>query len=414
MSVSALFQELGIALLLGMLVGLQRERSDARLAGIRTFPLVTLLGALCGLLAQSVGGWVVAAGILALAGLIVTGKMIEIRGGAFEPGMTSEVAILLMFAVGAYLVFGYRLVAVAIGGAAAVLLHFKVQMHGAVSRLADDDVKAIMQFVLLALVILPVLPDRTFGPYDVLNPHRIWWMVVLIVGISLGGYIAFKFFGQRAGMLLGGILGGVVSSTATTVSQARRSREVPEASGVAAVVITIASAVVYARLLLLVAVVAPGSLAKAAPPLVTLLLFMVLLASALWLWNRKAIFSVPVHGNPSELKAAMVFGLLYALVLFGVAAAREHFGDRGLFVVAGISGLTDVDAIALSALQLGKTGRVDGAVIWKLIVLASLSNLVFKGGAVALLGHPRLRLQIAVLFGIAIAAGLLLLGVWPA
>lgn len=413
MSVSGLFQELGIALVLGMLVGLQRERSDARLAGIRTFPLVTLFGALCGLLAQSMGGWVVAAGLLALAALIITGKTIEIKGGAFEPGMTSEVAILLMFAVGAYLVFGYRLVAVSIGGVAAVLLHFKVQMHGAVSRLADDDVKAIMQFVLLALVILPVLPDRTFGPYDVLNPHRIWWMVVLIVGISLGGYIVFKFFGQRAGMLLGGILGGVVSSTATTVSQARRSRDLPEASGMAAIVITIASAVVYARLMLLVAVVAPGFFVAAAPPLSTLLLVMVLLASVLWMWNRKVMFSAPVHGNPSELKVAMVFGLLYALVLFGVAAAREHFGDRGLFVVAGISGLTDVDAIALSALQLGKNGRVEGALAWKLIVLASLSNLLFKGGAVALLGSPRLRAQIAVLFGIAIAAGLLLLALWP-
>lgn len=198
MELAPIYHKLAIALGLGLLVGLQRERTNARLAGFRTFPLITLLGAVCGLLSESFGGWVVAAGLVGLIGLLIVGNLPANRSKEADPGLTSEVAMLVMFAVGALLVVSQTALAITIGGTVAVLLHLKPQMHSFASRIGDRDFKAVMQFVLISLVILPVLPNQFYGPYQVLNPFKIWMMVVLIVGISLGGYLIYKLLGPRA------------------------------------------------------------------------------------------------------------------------------------------------------------------------------------------------------------------------
>lgn len=409
MELSYLFQQLGIALGLGLLVGLQRESTASKLGGVRTFPLITLFGAVCGLLATSVGGWVIGLGLLALTGLIALGKQAELKIEKADAGMTTETAMLLMFAVGAYLINGQRAVAIAVGGAVAVLLHFKGQLHDAVARLGANDLKAIMQLALISLVILPVLPNRTYGPYDVLNPRQIWWMVALIVGISLGGYIVYKFWGAKAGVVLGGILGGLISSTVTTVSYAKRTRSTPHTANLAALVIVIASAVVYARLQLEIAMVAPRFLPVAALPLSAMLVLLSGSAVVLWLLNRDEADEMPEQENPSELKAALLFGLLYAAILLGVAAVKTHFGNRGLYVVAVLSGLTDVDAITLSTSQLVQTDRLDAAEGWKLILLATLANLVFKAGAVAALGNRQLFVKVALCYSLVLVSGLALL-----
>ena len=409
MDIPSLFQQLGIALGLGLLVGLQRESAASSLAGVRTFPLVTVLGTICGLLSQAFGGWILAAGIIALTVIIYVGKIIEMSKGHPDPGITTEVAALLMFAVGAYLIVGDRAVAIAIGGGAAVLLHFKGELHGIVAKLGANDLKAVMQFALISLVILPVLPNRTYGPFDVLNPRNIWWMVVLIVGINLGGYIAYKFLGQRAGITLGGVLGGLISSTATTVSYAKRAAAAPGAIGPAAIVIMIASTVVFARLLLEIATVAPAFLPTAAPWLTALLLLSAVSSFALWFRSDKNHEEMPEQENPSELKSALVFGLIYAVVLFVVAAVKELYGSRGLYAVAALSGLTDVDAITLSTAQLVNAGRLNADDGWKLIVVAAISNLIFKAGAVAALGRRKLFVRILPAYGIVIVAGLLML-----
>ena len=409
MDISSLFQQLGIALGLGLLVGLQRESAASPLAGVRTFPLVTVLGTVCGLLSQAFGGWILAAGIIALVVIIYVGKIIEMSKGHPDQGITTEVALLLMFAVGAYLVVGDRAAAIAIGGGAAVLLHFKGELHGIVAKLGANDLKAIMQFALISLVILPVLPNRTYGPFAVLNPRNIWWMVVLIVGINLGGYIAYKFLGQRAGITLGGVLGGLISSTATTVSYAKRAAAAPVAIGPAAIVIMIASTVVFARLLLEIATVAPSFLPTAAPWLTALLLLSAVSSFALWFRSDKNHEEMPEQENPSELKSALVFGLIYAVVLFVVAAVKELYGSRGLYAVAALSGLTDVDAITLSTAQLVNAGRLNADDGWKLIVVAAISNLIFKAGAVAALGNRKLFVRILPAYGIVIAAGVLML-----
>lgn len=414
------FMRLGIAVGLGLLVGLQRERRQRQLGGLRTFPLVTVLGTVCAFLGQSFGGWTLAAGFLALAALMVAMNVIANvpriasgTGDAVDTGLTTEAAMLLMFGVGAYLAVGHVEVAIAVGGGLAVLLHLKTQLHGLVARLDEGDVRAIMQFALISLVILPVLPDRTYGPYDVLNPRDVWLMVVLIVGISLGGYILYKFLGSSTGLIVGGVLGGLISSTATTVSYAKRTASAPATSGIAAVVLTIASTIVYARLMVEIAAVAPAFLGTAAAPLATMLGLMAALAAGTWYLGAREESEMPPQENPAELKSALVFGGLYAVILLVVAAVRDHFGARGLYVVAVISGLTDVDAITLSTSNMVAAQRLDASTGWRLILLASLSNLAFKAGMVAVLGNRQLLLRIAVIFGIAIGSGSIILLLWP-
>jgi uncharacterized membrane protein (DUF4010 family) len=404
---------LGIALGLGLLVGLERERADSILAGFRTFPLVTVLGTLCAILARDFGGWVVAAGFAGVAAAAVIGNVAKLRAGRADPGQTTEVALLVMFALGAYLVVGELRVAVALGGAVVVLLHMKQTLHGFADRIGERDFAAIARFVLISLVILPVLPNRPFGPYQVLNPFQIWLMVVLIVGINLAGYLAFRLWGERRGALMGGLLGGLVSSTATTAGYSRRSRTDPELAPAAAVVITVAAGVVYARILAEVAVVAPRFFPVAAGPLAAMLAILGLLAVLLWRRGSPTDGEAPEPGNPSELRPALLFGLLYAGVLLAAAWARQRYGAGGLYGVALISGLTDVDAITLSTAQLVEGGRVSAERGWRVILAASLSNLAFKAGIVAALGGRALFARIAAVFGAAAAAGMLLLTFWP-
>ena len=375
--------------------------------------MITVSGTIAALLGQSFGGWIVGAGLIALAGLIIVGNLAKQKKGDLDPGLTTEVAMLLMYGVGAYVVVGHTAAAIAIGGGVAVLLHLKPEMHSLAARIGNADFKAIMQFVLVSFVILPVLPDQAYGPYQVLNPHRIWVLVVLIVGISLAGYMVYKFFGEKAGVMMGGILGGIISSTATTVSYARRSRQAKGSSKLAAQVILIASTVVFVRVLMLIAATAPASLQEAGPPLGAMLGVMMVLSVGTWFVDRHAKVQMPPQDNPTELKSAILFAALFALVTLGVAAAKEHFGQRGLYVVAILSGLTDMDAITLSTTQIVKSGQTDVHTGWRLILAAALANLVFKAGTTAVLGDRKLFLRVSALFGVAFAAGILILILWP-
>ena len=413
MDLPLIFQKLALALGLGLLVGLQRERVQAQLAGIRTFALITVFGAVSALLGDAFGGWVVGLGGIGLAALLVVGNVAQPEAKEDDPGLTTEVAALLMYGVGAYVVVGPTSVAVAVGGGVALLLHFKAPLHDFVARIGEVDLKAIMQFVLIALVILPVLPNQTYGPYRVLNPHEVWLMVVLIVGIGLGGYVAYKLFGQRVGALLGGVLGGMVSSTATTVSYARRTRAAPDDVRLAAVVIVIASSVVFVRVLTEIAVAAPAHFWLLAPPLGVMLGWMALLSAGLYLFGSGPPGEQPVQHNPAELPTALVFGGLYALVLLAIAAAKDFFGDTGLYGVAILSGLHDVDAITLSTARLVEQGQIETGVGWRAILTACLANQVIKTSLVAVLGHRRLMLTTALLFAAAFAGGVFLLILWP-
>lgn len=408
-----LFRQLGLALLLGLLVGFQRERAGSTLAGVRTFPMITILGAVAALLAQAFDVWVLAAAFIAVGGVTVWGAFQQQHQRDPEIGTTTEFAVLLMFAVGALTVVAPAIVAVAVGATVAVLLQFKPELHGMVARVGDDDFREIMQFVIIACIILPVLPNKAYGPLHVLNPFEIWLMVVLIVGISLAGYIIYKLFGQRAGVVFGGILGGAISSTATTVSYSRRAAEQPAHTIMASAIIAIASAVALARVLLEVSIVAPTFLLQAAPPLIITLLAAVLPLIILWLRPSKSAEPFPEPKNPSEIRAALTFGALYALVLWSLAAVKEYLSGEGMYAVAVLSGLTDMDAITLSTSRLVQTSRLEGSLGWRLILTAAVSNLVFKSTLVAILGQSHLLKRIVAIFSVPVVVALLLIWLWP-
>lgn len=406
-----ILQILATAFGLGLLVGLQREKAESALAGIRTFPLISLMGAMTGLVAQHFGGWILASGFITLAIVILSAKFALFKSNQ-DLGITTEVAALLMYIVGAYLTFGDATIAIVVGALTAVLLQMKDVLHDFVRKMGERDILAIMRFVAIALVILPILPNQNYGPFHVLNPYDIWRMVVLIVAISLMGYAAYKVFKDKAGTLLAGILGGLISSTATTVSYARNTKTLPETSSLAAIAIMLASTVSVIRVTLAFMVVSPSATSVIAPPLLTLFAIMVVICVVLYFSRSGETHTMPEPDNPAELTSAIVFGLLYGGIIFAVAAAKEMFGQQSLYLIAMISGLTDVDAITLSTGRLVEGQRLEAHTGWQLVMIAIMANLVFKWGAVAVLGNKVLLKKLTVIFGAAFMVGLGILAGW--
>lgn len=408
---------LAISFGIGMLIGLQRQASDHKMAGVRTFTLIALLGSLSGFLTRDLGNpFILPALGLALAGLMLVANFVNTRETKNAGiGQTTEVAALLVFALGAYLILGNRLIAVVTGGGVAVLLYIKEHLHDFIDKLKDKELNAIMTFAGISLIILPILPDETFGPMDVLNPYNIWLMVVLIVGISVIGYFIYKFAGAKVGVISNGILGGLISSTATTVSYSRMAKSTPSIGRMAAFVITAASAIALVRVLIEVGVIIPDKLPQIILPILAEFVIMALICVFFFYMIQKEDKEgkMPEPENPAQFKSAVVFGLLYGLILLAVAFVKEEFGNDALYVVAVISGLTDVDAITLSLSQLMKKGNLATSSGWKLILLASLANLLFKGIMAAVLGGKRLIRWVALSFGISIVSGLLIIWLWP-
>lgn len=403
---------LAVALGLGLLIGMQREWKASGIAGVRTFALVSLLGGVTATLTPIVAPWAVAAGLVSVTTLLVLANLAKLSRSDDDIGLTTEVAALLTFAIGASAGQGFIIPAVVVGGATAVLLHWKQPIHSFIDSIGEKDFKGIAQLALIGLVILPILPDETYGPYDVLNPHRIWAMVVLIVGISMSAYLAQRALGERVGAILGGLLGGIISSTAATVSYARQAAGKSTGIGMSALMIVLAGTVVNLRALVEVAVVARPLLSYVTLPLVIMAAGMGLLCALTYYRYQNDEIELTDPKNPAQLKVAMAFGLLYAVVLFAVAVVKTHFGDRALYGVAAISGLTDINAITLSTAELFNQNRLDGGTAWRIILVAILSNIVFKAGAVALLGSRTLTWRVFILFGLSLALGAALLVFW--
>ena len=409
---------LGIAFGLGLLVGLQREKANSELAGVRTFTLIAILGVLAGFLSRDYQNpFILPVLGVALTSLLVAANFIKIKVFTNpDVGQTTEVAALLMFAIGAYLVMGDRVLGIVIGVSMSVLLYVKERLHGFINRLQEKDLSAIMTFAGISLVVLPILPNKTYGPYNVLNPQNIWLMITLIVGLSVLGYFIYKFVGKKLGIISNGVLGGLISSTATTVSYARKTVDTASISKMAAFVITVASAISLARVMVEIGVVIPEKLPVILLPLMVEFVVMALICLGMFYSINKDSKddTMPEPENPAEFKSALVFGLLYGAILLAVAFANEEFGDDALYIVAIISGLTDVDAITLSLSQLIKIDALNVSTGWKLILLASLSNLAFKGVMAGILGTKQLAKWIALSFGIAIIVGIFLIWLWPA
>ncbi len=408
-----LLQSLATALGLGLLVGLQREWEQNPVAGIRTFALASLFGGLCGVMGFAYSGWVIASAFLAFTSMVILGNLSRLREKGPDSGLTTEMALLVMFAVGVITVHGYRMIAVVTAGTVMVLLQSKKRLHGMVRLIGEDDLREISRLVLAGLVILPALPNREMGYLGVLNPFAIWLMVVLIVGISLAAYLAQKFLGGNKGAALAGLFGGLISSTATTASVARRSHERGACGICLAAIALIASAVVFVRVMAEVAIAAPGHWQTMLPPLLAMMFWFGLVAAVAHRMAEKKGKNAADESPPSELKSAVLFGLLYALVLVVVAAAREHFGHSGLYFAAALSGLTDMDAITLSTSRLVSSEHLEASIAWRMILVGGMANVVFKMSLAAVLGARSFLKPLLLGLGASLLGGALILLLWP-
>lgn len=402
-----------VALLIGALIGLEREfiqqqEEDPDFAGLRTFALIALLGALAGYLTDPLG---ILPALVTFAGLILLVVASHVLNVVreHEEGATTEVAALITFLLGWLVMQDAAAVAAALGVIVALLLALKPNLERIVKRMSWQDLRSILEFALVAAVILPILPNRQFGPFEAINPFRIWLLVVFISGIGFAGYVLMKVLGAEKGVGLAALLGGLVSSTATTVGFSGRSKAAPGLSEVLARGILLASSVMFPRVLL--------EVLATNPPLLRLLILPIgamLLASAalvVWMWRR----AEPGHqedvdgvhvGNPLKLTTALTFAIVFTIVLIAVELMQGWFGDVGVYLTSLITGLTDVDAITLSLSQVARSGGIDARVAAAGIVLATITNTIIKGVIAYSLGSPELRRRIVVAFGIIAAVGI--------
>jgi len=396
------------SLAIGLLIGLERERNPSAKAGLRTFALVAVFGTLSALLSTKLGTpWLLIGGLLGVAGMIVAAYF-NTPNQENDPGTTTVIALLLSYGLGAIIWLGLAKLAVMLAIGITALLYLKPELRGFSQKLTRHDLLAVLQFSVLTFIILPILPDQSYGPYGAVNPHQAWLMVVLISGINLAGYAALHAVGTRYGAPLLGFFGGLASSTATTMIYAKHGKNTPLMLNLAASVIVIASIVVIVRLMAVSAVLAYGTL----PGLFPVLSGGLILGLMVVLYNRRKMrdttdLQIPATSNPAELHSALSFGLLYVVVLLVTAWMKDIAGSQGLYMVALLSGLTDVDAITLSSLRLFKLGQLTEYQTVTAIALAFVANLAFKFGMVYFIGGRELAKRIVGGFA-AIACGILL------
>jgi uncharacterized membrane protein (DUF4010 family) len=390
---------LAVAVAAGWLVGAEREQAHSTrdrgdFGGVRAFPLLAIAGVVAALLRPALGTWIVVA---LLAAVVVTLGISQAKATGEDVGVTSELAAIVTFALGVTSATPellpdperYLLVA-GVAASTMALLALKRTFHGFIARVSTDDVYATVKFVLLALVVLPLLPDRALGPFGALNPRKIGWMIALVAGVSFAGYVASRVVGTRLGLLVAGLVGGLVSSTALTVALSARAKAQPELTRLCGVGIVAASATLFPRVLLVAGVVHPPLVRELALPLGVMAA--VSYGVAFWtFWrSRGADAGEGVeYKNPFELGQALRFGVIYAVVIVLARTAHEYAGGAGVFASAAIAGLADVDAITLSLAELERTRAITD-VAPRAIVLAALVNTLVKAGLARFLGGKAL------------------------
>jgi uncharacterized membrane protein (DUF4010 family) len=395
-----LFLRFGAALLIGVLIGMQREyaystnKEGGLFAGARTFALMSLFGALAALLSDLfLTPWVFIGLIILLGVMIIVAYFISATERD-EIGLTTEVAALITMLIGGICYLHSLEVAAALGVVTTVLLAVKWELRQFVKVITQEDVFATLQFAVITAIVLPVLPNRTFGPLplDVLNPYQIWKMVVFISGINFLGYILVKVVGPKKGIGISGLLGGLASSTATTLSFSQRSHAQDGLDKPFAVAIIAGWVIMFLRVIVEVAVVNSRLLPYIWPAMAAMGLSGLLYALYLY-FSQTAIDEEELNlSNPFELGPAIKFGLLYALILLVTKAAEVYIGEKGLYLTSFLAGLADVDAITLSLADLTKTGQGIALSTGKIaIILAAISNTAAKGVLVFSLGSRSLR-----------------------
>jgi uncharacterized membrane protein (DUF4010 family) len=405
-----------VAIGLGVLLGLERERtkSEDGGAGVRTFALISLSGAIAGYLGENLGlDWLALAMFFAITALIIGMYVVTARHG--DTGITTEVSALLAFLLGLLCAHGQLQLASWVAVAMALLLALKDWLHQLASRINTTDVEATLKFSIVTLIILPLVPDINYGPppLDVINPYKIWLMVVLISALNFSSYLLIKIVGVEHGVGLTGLLGGLASSTAVTLGFSQRSRQAGEDASALALGIVLAWTVMFFRVAIMTALISWELGRQIAFPIG--LLCAVSLGACYWLWQRnkrRERGEVKPGSNPFALDEAIKFGLLFGVVLLVSRAAQVYLGEAGLYLAAAVAGLTDVDAITLAMVNLAQSDATNLQVAARAIVIAVMANTLTKSGMAIGLGSPELRritLPIAVLLMVTGTVGVLLL-----
>ena len=331
---------------------------------------------------------------------------------------TGVVAAILTFVLGAYAVLGNQLVAVAAAVAMAVLLALKEPLHVWVRRLSWLELRAVLVLLAMSFLLLPVLPDRTIDPWDAINPWQIWLLAILIAGVSFVGYVAVKSLGDQAGIAVAAVAGGATSSTATTLSFARLAREQPQASGVLAGGIMLAGVVMMVRVVAIAVALAPAlsgelllSIAAGALALLGASAYL-MLAGGVRAGGEAARLDLK---NPFDVASALKLAALIAIIMLLAKLLSTGSSNKGIYLLAAISGIADVDALTLSMAQLAGT-RLELADAGNAIIIAVAVNTAAKATMAATIAGWRLGIPVAAASAVAIAAitaAQLLLPRWP-
>lgn len=391
------FYLLLVALAIGLLIGVERgwqerdSQDGQRIAGVRTYGLIGLLGGVLGVLSVDFGSLIIGLGLIGLFVLLGAFFLVkQMRQGNWS--ITSLIAAILVYLLGALAVTGQAIIASSLAVVMVLLLSNKPILHGWIKKLEADELKAAIQLLLMSVVLLPVLPDQGYGPWQVLNPYKIWWMVVLIASISFVGYFAMKIGGARRGILFTGLFGGLASSTAVTLHLSKLGKQASEISSVIASAILIACGTMYIRMLILVTILNSSLLPDLWLP-ITVMAVLTYLPSLFW-WHRDGHHiagPVSAMSNPLEIRTALGFGLLLAVVMFLGVFLRETVGDAGLLILSAVSGIADVDAIVLSLV--GMADSINSQLFVLGCVIAAAMNNLLKALMAGLIGGRELAIK---------------------
>jgi len=403
------------AFLIGALVGIEREKKKSRsedlgIGGVRTFVLFSLSGAVAAWLAMRLeSGWVFAVPLLGVAALTVAGYLAQARVKPRSLGLTTEVAALTVYLLGGACVAGHLEIALALGVALSAILAYKQSLHDLVARLGADDIEAAVKLLVATFIVLPLLPREAIDPWGAIEPYSLWLLAILIAGLSLIGYLATRALGPEKGAAVTGLAGGLVSSTAVTLTFARQSHDDGDSSDDAlATGLLLAWGIMFVRVIVEVAVVH----APLVPPLLLPMgaMGLVTLALSAWFAARSRAHTAPAGEiplrNPFSLYSAAKFALVFAVVLLAVKLVQLHSPGRGYYVVAALAGLADVDPVALSMSALVRDGGADARTGVAAIVVAALTNTVAKCGMIVVLGDAGLRRRALVSTALLLLAGL--------
>lgn len=400
------------AFAVGLLIGIERgwserkENEGDRVAGLRTFSLIGLLGGVWAQLTSIIAPWVLAVAFIAVVAMIIVSHVIGSRETQ-DIGVTTEFAMMLTFSLGAWAAFGYYVYAFAATALVVTMLGIKPILHKWVSSIETNELYSGIKLLIISLVLLPLLPNEGYGPWNALNPHWIWWMVVLISGISFVGYFAIKYAGDKIGTVLTAFVGGLASSTAVTLSMAQFATKHKDKTLFMGGVV-IASSIMFARVLIEVAIVNINLLQQLLLPI--LVMFTALLIGGSWLWFKQDAAGAEPEievKNPFNLPTALKFGALLGLILLLSAASKEWFGDGGVYILSLVSGLADVDAITLSLSRMA-LDELSGNVAATGIIIASATNTLVKGFLFGFVAGFKGSLKLLGLLLISVIPGLII------